>query len=195
VNIADILVDAVAFNKDFNFGQLLTCTAVYFLLFWLAVSIWVYKDAQRRYVNSDPRTPLLIAIFVFFLFFPALIFYLAVRPTDNDLDFLGYGDGGVNVPIVNFLGKDGVSMTLELNIHKTPEQLKEMKGMKIDVKWDSKDEQMAEMKREEKHKDDIGSRFWNKVDEKRKMLKQRFKKIQQKFTKSNEPTNKKEAKK
>lgn len=186
----DFFIDAIEFNKDLPFTQILTCVVIYFVLFWFAVSVWVYRDAQRRYVNSDPRTPILIAFMVFILFFPALVFYLAIRPSDNDLDFVGYGDGGVNVPIVNFVGKDGISMSLEINIHKSPEQIKSLNGMRLDVSWDSDNKDMQIVSKQEGD-EKTKSEFWIKVDEKLSVIKEKVQNIKSKIKNKNESSKKK----
>lgn len=135
---SNLFVDGIDFIQIFSFTNILICLSAYFLLFWLAVTLWVYFDALRRYDNK--KTAFFLALAVFILVLPALIFYFAIRPHIDDTDeMLEYANGGVNVPLVNFVGEKGVQMTLELNIHQNPIQLPH--DMKVDVSWNSiKDE-------------------------------------------------------
>lgn len=179
-NIGDWFVDAVALNENLDFGKILVCGLIYMLLFWFAICVWVYNDAKRRYQNSDPRTPLLIATGVFILFFPALVFYLAVRPHPEDLDWGGYGDGGVNVPIVNFKGEKGIEMTLELNIHPSNENVQDKPNdMKIDIEWKADRDDLEKKELEEGERND--AKFWDKFDKFKGELKGKFEDISKKI--------------
>ncbi|MCA9385461.1 hypothetical protein KC717_02310 [Candidatus Dojkabacteria bacterium] len=146
-NLLDFFVDALDFNEGIDFMTILLCVGAYILAFWFAVSVWIYTDARKRY--RDIRVSFAIALANFVLGFPALILYLAVRRPfyDDHLDIVDFQDGGVNVPIVNFVGENGIQMSLELNIHPDNDFVDREKSrdMKVDVQWHSKNEDMKKL--------------------------------------------------
>ncbi|MBD3362115.1 hypothetical protein GF362_00160 [Candidatus Dojkabacteria bacterium] len=180
MNIFDIIVDALEFNEGVDFINILACVGLYWLFFWFSISVWVFLDARKRYEN--PRIALLWAFVVFFLFFPALIFYLAVRKSEDPLELDLYEEaGGVNVPLVNFTGNEGMQMTLELNIQKMPVSA-QPNDMEVDVRWKSKQDKMKliekvkEQKEEKKRPEKKVSNFILRVKRKIKSLIDNFKK-------------------
>jgi hypothetical protein len=76
--------------------------------------------------------------------FPALIFYLIIRPEENWEDLglyeIDHQHGGVNVPVINFVGTDG-KVQLSLNLTVAP-HLSESTDMTVDVGWNSTQTQM-----------------------------------------------------
>ena len=79
--------------------------------------------------------------------FPTLIFYLIVRPEAEDEHvFYMHSDeeasnlGGVNVPIVNFIGEDGFKISLQLKVA-NPKAEKDS-NLDINLDWKSNDENM-----------------------------------------------------
>jgi len=101
------------------------------------VSIWVFYDAKKRFINR--RTAMLIALGNIFFMLPFLLLYLLFRPIEEDY-FGESQQGGLNVPIINFIGEDGVAMTLELKINNHKIMPENSSEMKVDVSFDSKDE-------------------------------------------------------
>jgi hypothetical protein len=134
----EFLLELIKFNSEVpDYSIIIPLIIVYMCSLWLIVSVWVYFDAKKRYEKMWVAAG--IAFLNFILQFPFLFVYLLVRPAGSDEDE-AWIEGGVNVPIINFTGKDGVVMSLELRINpktmadaKTPE-------MKIDVNFDSEDE-------------------------------------------------------
>jgi hypothetical protein len=101
--------------------------------------MWVYSDSRKRY--DSVMTSILFGILSFLLGPPMLIFYIVVRPDIRFEDFDDWEAGGVNVPIVNFMGKEGIEMSFELRIN--PRRLKTDKGptdMSLEIGWDNVDE-------------------------------------------------------
>lgn len=143
--ILNFFVDALDFNEGINFYAIFMCIVIYMVFFWVAVSVWVYTDAKKRY--RSPKNAFWIAFAVFILFFPALILYLAVRKPypEEYMDMLDFNDGGVNVPIVNFVGDKGIQMSFELNIHPDHDFSKNNNDMKVDVQWKSQNPNMKKI--------------------------------------------------
>lgn len=118
-----------------DYKVVLTALGVYVVAMWLMFCLWVFFDARKRY--HSVWTALLFGVLVFVFTFPALIFYLVIRPEETLVDHAAYFSepGGVNVPIVNFMGSDGeVEMAINLQVYKQPES---MADMKVRVDWDS----------------------------------------------------------
>lgn len=141
----DFIAKIIGSGNDFP--TILTIVLVYLGLLWFMFSFWVYVDAKKRYNNTVIAIIFFLVVLIFN--FPSLVFYLIVRP-DND-DYLFYHEdnssrAGVNVPVVNFIGQDGnVQLSLELKIAKTETQSNS--DMAIDVAWKSN---KGELKVEEK---------------------------------------------
>ncbi len=136
--MSEVIVNLIDLNEDINYSSFVTIFCSYLITLWLVISVWVGVDAFKRFNNK------LIAftffLLTFFLNFPILIFYFIVRPEFKYDDFQEWETGGVNVPIVNFKGKDGtVAMVLELKMN--PLNIAtEQSDMKIDVAWESRKE-------------------------------------------------------
>lgn len=175
MNIFNIIVDALEFNEGIDFMNLLMCMGLYWILFWFSISVWVFLDARKRYGN--PRIAFLWSFIVFFLFFPALIFYLAVRKPEDLIESPPYNEAGVNVPLVNFVGERGIRMTLELNIYNTPEQDKKLTDMAVDVRWKSKQNKFKVVDDGGETKNDKDLKRNNKLNEIITGIKRRFKEV------------------
>ncbi|MEI7578855.1 MAG: hypothetical protein WCJ58_02320 [bacterium] len=134
--IADVLLNFIDWNQGINYSKVALIIFGYFGLFWFAISFWVIRDASQRGVNK------FLAVFIglanFFLFVPFLIVYLLLRPHFTE-DFDEWHEGGVNMPIVNFTGEQGIEMSFEMRIH--PKKLAKVNNtdMKIDISFDSQD--------------------------------------------------------
>ena len=126
-------------DSKIDYQTIFAFIGIYLLALWLMFCFLVFMDANKRY--KKPLVAVLMALLVFVFNFPALIFYLIVRPEiDEFADLAAYDSmmqqsGGVQVPLVNFTGKNGeVTMSLNLSIHSQPASLADMV---IDVGWDS----------------------------------------------------------
>lgn len=153
---SDFIVEFLQLNEEFPFQSVIIGIGIYLLSLWVVISIWVYYDANKRYDNN--LTSMLFAFLVFFLNFPMLIFYFAVRPDIIFEDFDDWEAGGVNVPIVNFMGKQGIEMSFELRIN--PKRLRDSQkrpDMNIQIGWDNDDEKFKLIDRDELAKEIIES--------------------------------------
>lgn len=128
-------------SGESNFQNVLTFVGIYLFLLWLSFCMWVFVDALKRFDNVFIATILFIVVLI--LNFPALIFYLVIRPDQDEDNILvlrdGYGnstEGGVNVPLVNFIGEDGVAISFQLKINKAAMASQALANMKIDVGFD-----------------------------------------------------------
>src|SRR5258706_1665730 len=134
----NFLINILETNIDYK--TVLTGIFVYLLLLWLMFCFWVFMDSQKRYNNFIVSIVFFLLVLVFN--FPALIFYLIIRPEkeEDNIMFLQGGDmgqGGVNVPIVNFLGKDGIELSLQLKISNKSTVMNP--NLKVNVDWESSD--------------------------------------------------------
>lgn len=124
---------------------ILMAALAYVVLLWFLFSFWVYVDAKKRYKKTALAIVLFLVVFIFN--FPALVFYLITRPENED-DFVIFpadnlSNRGVNIPIVNFIGKDGkVNFSFELKIN-NQEFAAQASDMSIDVNWKSENTQLV----------------------------------------------------
>ncbi len=123
----ETLVGSITGDGAIDFNVVLQGFGIYLALLWIALCVWVYADASKRYKNM--LVAVLVTLFVFILNFPALIIYLVIRPEEEFLikDEMSYSDsavGGVDVPLVKFTGEDG-EVKLSLNLQISPSLNKE----------------------------------------------------------------------
>lgn len=119
----DLIVD-IAEGNIIEYQNIFFYVVLYLCSLWLLFAIWVYFDAKKRFEGS--LLPFLLALVVFILNFPALMFYLIIRPEDEEdytiIDGLSghhHSRGGVDVPLVNFVGKEGeIELSLYLKVNK-----------------------------------------------------------------------------
>lgn len=139
----------IDFNEQsINFDALFTVCFTYFFVLWLIISLWVGIDSWKRFNNRI--VGLAFFLMTLILNFPILIFYFIVRPEFKYEEYEEWDAGGVSVPVVNFVGKKGVEMVLELKINPSKVSAEIQPDMKVDVSWDSKKEDMkVEEKKEE----------------------------------------------
>jgi hypothetical protein len=137
----DFILNIVRFNEGIDFTILIPLIFLYILAFWFMVSIWVYSDAKHRLTSR--RKAFALAFLNQFFGVPFLLLYILARPfAPEELRSEEEGistRGGVNVPIVNFTGKGGVVMSLELKINSEQFATQGNSEMTIDVNFDPKD--------------------------------------------------------
>jgi len=136
------ILDLVKFNEKIDYTFLIPLVLGYILLFWFLVSIWVYTDTKKRISKKGIRILFLLLNLIFGI--PFLLLYLLARPYDNEESEQIRGEGGINIPIVNFVGKEGIVLSLELKMHpgtynKEVIQQRPDAQLKIDVNMDTKD--------------------------------------------------------
>lgn len=145
----DLILNLVKFNEGVDFTVLIPIIFLYLAIFWLIVSVWVFMDSKSRLKSKKKGIALAILNFIFGI--PFLLLYILARPFDDSEILLDLKDdeaehaknaayGGLNVPVVNFMGKDGVVMSLEIKINPKSMDAVNDSEMKIDVSFDSKDE-------------------------------------------------------
>jgi hypothetical protein len=109
-------------NSSVDFNQVGMIFIVWILALWLVFCVWVYMDAKKRYKTKN--FGFFWAAAVFILNFPALVMYFIVRPENEENHVIYFANegsqpnGGINVPLINFTGEDGVvqlSLSLSLN--------------------------------------------------------------------------------
>ncbi|MEP7103495.1 MAG: hypothetical protein ABI721_02170 [Candidatus Dojkabacteria bacterium] len=158
-----------------DFQKILLFVGLYLATLWVLICLWVYMDARKRYKSK--QLGIIFFLLVFILNFPALLFYIIIRPEveDEHVFFMHSEDstqdlGGVNVPIVNFIGEDGFKISLQLKVA-NPKAEKDS-NLNIDLDWKSNDENMvvkektpevklAEVVEVKEVKPSIGSKFGN----------------------------------
>jgi len=88
---------------------------VYLVSLWAMFSLWVFVDARRRFDNNFYAAIFFLLVFIFN--FPALIFYIIVRP-ENVEEYINSNDStlaGLNIPVANFVDQNG-NLEFSLNI-------------------------------------------------------------------------------
>jgi len=131
------LLDSFDFLKNIQFEYVAIIVAGYIFAIWLMVTAWAARDASRRY--SGRFTAALWAIAILVLGFPALMFYFVIRPEVGEEQETGYASGGLQVPLINFIGKNN-EMLFNLQIKINPDELTQaVQDMKVDIEWLSKD--------------------------------------------------------
>lgn len=117
----ETVVGGITSENAPTFSDVLGWFLIYLAALWVAISVWVYADATKRYKNM--MIAIVVTIFVFVLNFPALIVYLVIRPEedfslDTELAYTDQGvSGGVDVPLIKFTGENGeVKLALNLQI-------------------------------------------------------------------------------
>lgn len=138
--MSEFLVNLIDINENIDYSTVLAMFCSYLLVLWFVISLWVGVDSWRRY--GSKKLAIMLGFLTFFLNFPMVIFYFIIRPEDKLESYEDWDMGGVNVPVVNFVGKEGVEMALELKIHPSKLSPEQTGDMKIDVSWDSADEKM-----------------------------------------------------
>lgn len=137
----DFILNIVRFNEQLDFNIIIPFVLLYVLAFWVIVSIWVYLDSKVRYLSKKKAVLLAILNQVFGL--PFLLLYILARPfvpEEQSTEQLSSDNGGVNVPIVNFVGKEGVMMSLQLSINSASLVANSQNPeMTIDVNFNSTD--------------------------------------------------------
>src|SRR3989344_1403773 len=135
--MANILLDLNKFNESINYSSIITVIVMYLVFFWGAISVWVFVDSRKRLRN--PLLPFLLALINFLLLPPFLILYFLLRPELKE-EYNDFNEGGVNIPIVNFMGKDReVALSFELRINSRELAAKNDTEMRIDINFDSND--------------------------------------------------------
>jgi hypothetical protein len=114
--MSSVILDLVKLNEKIDYTFLIPLVILYFIIFWLIVSIWVYIDTKKRIHRRRYRFLIFLLNIIFGL--PFLLLYLLARPYDIE-EMEEISGGGVNVPIVNFVGKEGIVMALELRMSPT----------------------------------------------------------------------------
>ena len=139
-------------NSGINFQSLLVIVIIYIIVLWLMFCVWVFLDARKRYQNTI--VALIFFILVLILNFPILVFYLIIRPEKQDDNVFyihdpeGHSEGGVNIPLVNFMGNEGLDLTLQIKVNRNINEGN--KDMKINVDWVSKNEKLHVQEKVEK---------------------------------------------
>jgi hypothetical protein len=128
-------------DSKIDYQTIFAIIGLYLLSLWLMFCLWVFVDANKRY--NKPVMGLFMALLVFVFNFPALVFYLIIRPeSDEFADFanLEGSSGGVQVPLVNFVGENG-EIQMSFNVQIQP-QLQPKSDMVINVGWESDNSNM-----------------------------------------------------
>jgi hypothetical protein len=139
LSMATVLLNLFKTNEGINYDIIIPLAIGYVLIFWLVVSGWVLYDAKKRYKNRK----IIWAIFVLNVVFgiPFFLLYLLFRPDSEEIFAGGIteSEGGVNVPLVNFVGKEGVVMSFQLKINSEKLSPTEESEMKIDINFATDD--------------------------------------------------------
>ncbi len=122
-------------SSELDFNEVGKLFLIWIAALWVVFCVWVFVDAKKRYKSSAWAFFFFFAVLI--LNFPALVLYLIIRPEneENHVIYLANEStssvtGGVNVPLINFTGEDGlVKLSLSLSMSK---------GVNEDVQFDIK---------------------------------------------------------
>jgi hypothetical protein len=109
-------------EAEIDYRNFLVYFLAYIGILWLMFSLWVFFDAYKRFNRIVFAVLFFFIVFVFN--FPALIFYLIIRPENEDEEFVilnphhGVHSAAFNVPIINFKNGDETVIGLEIKINK-----------------------------------------------------------------------------
>ncbi len=140
--MSSVILDLVKLNEKMDYTILIPLAIIYVLVFWLIVSGWVGYDANKRF-NSRWKA-YGFAILNLFFGLPFTILYMLTKPIEeiNENDYEEEQDkGGINIPVINFVGKDGVVMALELKINSPKLATEKTPEMKIDVSFNPQEDE------------------------------------------------------
>lgn len=113
----EFIVELLTFNQTLNYQSILTCLFIYILIFWGAVSVWVYFDCKKRYRRKIVALSVAFGVFIFS--FPALILYLLIR---TDAEHLNANqlelehEAIPSVPIANLTRDGQAKFRIELSL-------------------------------------------------------------------------------
>jgi len=110
--MSSTILDFIKLNEKIDYSFLIPLAVLYVVGFWILVSVWVYIDSKKRIERKRNRVLILICNLVFGI--PFFLLYLLARPFDREEQ--EEINDAINVPLVNFTGKDGILMSLELKI-------------------------------------------------------------------------------
>ncbi len=110
--MSSTILDFIKLNEKIDYSFLIPLVILYFVGFWVLVSVWVYIDSKKRILRKRNRILILICNLIFGL--PFFLLYLLARPYDREEEEAI--NDAINVPLVNFTNQDGILMSLELKI-------------------------------------------------------------------------------
>lgn len=122
----DFLVSILEAN--INFETIGAFILIYFASIWILFCLWVFIDSKRRFEKNSIAVAFFFIVLIFN--FPGLIFYLIIRPDKNEDHYLYLQNneiisdqeskGGIDVPIVNFIGENGeINLSFQLRVNKS----------------------------------------------------------------------------
>ncbi len=138
-------------NSTLNFNEIGKYFLIWLAALWVVFCVWVFVDAKRRYKSTAWGAFFFFAVLI--LNFPVLVLYLIIRPEneENHVIYLANDSsssvsGGVNVPLINFTGEDGlVKLSLSLSMSKGVNE-----DVMFDIKVNDQDKfEITEPKKEE----------------------------------------------
>jgi hypothetical protein len=142
------ILSFIQFNQGVDWTAVITYMLICMAGFWLLVCVLTARDAYLRF--GKWHWAIFWFFMILFLNLLGLIVYFLVRPDDYlppSLEMALEGSdgkpmdpvGGLNIPIANFVGKEGdVIMSFQLRVNNI--KLKEeVRDMRIEVDWDSQD--------------------------------------------------------
>ena len=134
--MVDLILDLIDFNEGIDYSFVSRIVVLYLVVLWIFVSVWVFNDAKYRF--GSKFVAFLFSILNFFLSFPFLLIYLLVRPSHRDEWDDALESGGINIPVANFVGKEGVTISFNLKIN-SKKILDENSDYKLDISLDNED--------------------------------------------------------
>jgi hypothetical protein len=146
----DFFINLLETNIDYRSIMLLIF--IYLGVLWLMFCFWVYIDARKRYKKFTTAIAFFLIVMLFN--FPALIFYLIIRPEreEENIVYIHDGDssmGGINVPVVNFVGQNGLELSLQIKINNKEVISSLANKMNVNVDFTSDNGEFAQVAKKE----------------------------------------------
>ena len=133
----EFILSLIDTNQGINYNLVIIGVLAYLAILWIAICIWVYTDARKRYESII--YPIIIFLFVLVFNIPALIFYVMIRPDftfeeEELLEAAVYNRKKLE-PII-FSGTEGFDISLNLRvIPRRNEDGQSKHEMDLDVSW------------------------------------------------------------
>lgn len=133
--MSDMLLNLINYNEGVNYNTIFVLVFLYMFLFWFIVCVWVFFDGSKRYDNK--MLPLLTFLFVLLMGFPALVFYILIRPehTKEEKYFIEKAAEGKSVESekIHITGGDGFNVMLNFEVF--PNKGEEGHELKVGMDW------------------------------------------------------------
>lgn len=148
--MSEFFLNLIKTNEGINYGFVFLLVGLYMIAFWLIVCFWAWFDSNKRYKNK--AMPFLIFIFILLMGFPALIFYIIIRPehTKEEQEYVdqAFRVNGIETEKIDIKGGDGFNILLNLEV--IPKSEGEGQELKVGMDWKPVNKELTQIPKEKK---------------------------------------------